>query len=180
LQFFRIKSLLPYITRRLAGREVKLLIDTGTSKNYIAPLPMLKGVVEVETPFSVKSIHGHTQITKKCLISIFQVKSHFFLLNALKGFDGIIGLDLLKQVNAKLDFTKNMLQAGNATEKLQFTKSENVNFIKIDDESVPHAIKSVFDEMIKKIIEPSLTQTKLYLSTKHHSHNKNRWGTGVL
>jgi len=136
--------------------------------------------VEVETPFSVKSIHGHTQITKKCLISIFQVESHFFLLNALKGFDGIIGLDLLKQVNAKLDFTKNMLQAGNATEKLQFTKSENVNFIKIDDESVPHAIKSVFDEMIKKIIEPSLTQTKLYLSTKHHSHNKNRWGTGVL
>jgi len=39
---------------------------------------------------------------------------------------------MLLRDSTKLDFTKNVLQAGNATEKLQFTKSENVNIIKID------------------------------------------------
>jgi len=34
--------------------------------------------------------------------------------------------------------------------KIQFTKAENVNFIKIDDEDVPPAIKITFDKMIVK------------------------------
>jgi len=102
--------MLPYITRTLAGKEIKLLIDTGTSKNYIAPRPGLKGIAAVENPFSVRSIHGHTKIEHKCLISLFIVRSQFFILKVLKDFDGIVGLDLLKQVNARLDLTKNILE----------------------------------------------------------------------
>jgi len=82
---------------------------TGTSKNYITPIPELKGIVEVEKSFTVKSIHGFTKIDKKCLVSMFNVKTSFFILNNLKDFDGIIVLDLNKQVNAKLDFTGNVL-----------------------------------------------------------------------
>jgi len=132
----------------VAGREIKLLLDTGTSKNYITPLPGLKGIVAADKPFTVKSIHGFTKINKKCLVSVFNVKTPFFILNDLKDFNGIIGLDL--QVNAKLDFTGNVLHTSKGTEKIQFTKAENVNFIKIDDEDVPPAIKITFDKMIVK------------------------------
>jgi len=34
----KYRSLLPYIQREIAGRTIKLLIDTGASKNYIQPL----------------------------------------------------------------------------------------------------------------------------------------------
>jgi len=34
-------------------------------------------------------------------------------------------------------FTRNVLHTSKGTEKIQFTKAENVNFIKINDEDVP-------------------------------------------
>jgi len=106
--------------------------------------------VAADKPFTVKSIHGFTKINKKCLVSVFNVKMPFSILNDLKDFNGIIGLDLLKQVNAKLGFTGNVLQTNKGTEKIQFTKAENVNFIRIDDEDGPPAIKITFDKMIVK------------------------------
>jgi len=33
LSFFGLKALPPYVTRKIAGREVRLLIDTYTSKD---------------------------------------------------------------------------------------------------------------------------------------------------
>jgi len=81
---------------------------------------------------------------------VFNVKTPFFILNNLRDFDGIIGVDLIKQVNAKLDFTGNVLNTRIGNEKIRFTKAENVNFINIDDEDVPLAIKATFDKMIVK------------------------------
>jgi len=77
---------------------------------------------------------------------VFNVKTLFFIINNLRDFDGIIGLDLLKEVNAKLDFTGNVLHTSNGNEKIWLTKAENVNFIKIDDEDVPLAVKATFDK----------------------------------
>jgi len=50
---------------------------------------------------------------------VFKVKTPFFILKNLKDF----GLDLLKQVNAKLGFTGIVLHTSNGTEKMQFTKN---------------------------------------------------------
>lgn len=72
-----------------------------------------------DKPFTVNSIHRCTKIDKKCLVSVFKVKTPFFILKNLKDF----GLDLLKQVNAKLGFTGIVLHTSNGTEKMQFTKN---------------------------------------------------------
>lgn len=72
----------------------------------------------METPFEVTSIHGHTKIKQKCLIHLFNVKSYFFLLNNLNGYDGIVGLDVLKRVNAKIDLTKNIIEHDHGTEQI--------------------------------------------------------------
>jgi len=43
----------PVIRRRVAGIDMKLLIDTGASKNFIRPYEGLKGVRPVESPFRI-------------------------------------------------------------------------------------------------------------------------------
>jgi len=53
-------------------------------------------------------------------------------------------------VNAKLDFTGNVLHTSKGTKKIHFTGTEKVNFIKIDDEDVPPAYKNTFAKMIVK------------------------------
>ena len=97
-------SLLPFIERDIAGRTIKILIDTGCSKNYIKPLKGLKNITAVDNPFMVKSIHGFTCINKKCTINLFDTNSTFFILPSLSTFDAIVGLDLLTQISAVLDF----------------------------------------------------------------------------
>jgi len=103
----------------------------------------------VETPFEVTSIHGHTKIKQKCLIHLFNVKSYFFLLNNLNGYDGIVGLDVLKRVNAKIDLTKNIIEHDHGTEQIFYSKCRNVNFININDVDVPNAVNEDFKKMIK-------------------------------
>jgi len=82
------------IRGRVAGIDMKLLIDTGASKNFIRPYEGLKGVRPVESPFRIHSIHGATTITKKCFVSIVNLKATFFILPDLSSFDAIVGLDL--------------------------------------------------------------------------------------
>lgn len=103
----------------------------------------------METPFEVTSIHGHTKIEQKCLIHLFNVKSYFFLLNNLNGYDGIVGLDVLKRVNAKIDLTKNIIEHDHGKEQILYSKCRNVNFINIDDVGVPNAVNEDFKKMIK-------------------------------
>lgn len=46
--FFSQRSLLPFIERKIAGKTIKILIDTGSSKNYIQPLTELKYITPVQ------------------------------------------------------------------------------------------------------------------------------------
>jgi len=52
----------------------------------------LKGIVAAEKPFTVKLIHGCTKIDKKGLVSMFNVKTPFYILNILRDLADIIGL----------------------------------------------------------------------------------------
>lgn len=104
----------------------------------------------VDKPFQVKSLHGHTRIERKCQIQLFKTKTYFFILENLSDFHGIIGLDLLKKINANVDFEKNCITYDRGSEPIKFTKCQNVNFIKIDDGDVPEVIKDDFNKMINK------------------------------
>ena len=86
----------------LAGKPIKIVIDTGSSKNYIKSFPELKGILNTETPYTVHSIHGQNKITKKCVINLFGNKTNIFILINLSTFDAIIGFDFLKQIKAEI------------------------------------------------------------------------------
>jgi len=66
-------------------------------------------VVPVNQTFQVKSIHGNNAIDKECIIHLFNTIATFFILPNLTTFDGIIGLDLLKQTDGELNFKNKQL-----------------------------------------------------------------------
>ena len=102
----------------LAGKSNKILIDTGASKNCIKSFPELKGILNTETPFTVHSIHGKNQITKKCVINLFGNNTNCFILNNLSTFDAIIGFDFIKQIKPEIDLGKGEIKYNSGKEKL--------------------------------------------------------------
>lgn len=67
-------------------------------------------------------------------------------------FDGILGLDLLTQLSAKLDFKNGELQTQNGSEKIKFLKCANVNFTQVEDIVVPHTVLTKFQNMMKGLL----------------------------
>lgn len=141
---------MPFIIKTTKnGQELRLLIDTGTSKNYIKTLPYLKGVTPVEKPFNVNSVNGSNKITKKCKVNILGNTSTFFLLPALKTFDGIIGYDFLKEIDAKINFKTEIITHKNGQESIKHIKCSQTNSILIDHTPVPNNVKAKFLDLIK-------------------------------
>lgn len=78
----------------------------------------LKTNVPVTTPFVVKSLHGNSPVREKYRIKFFGTSTDFCILPNITTFDGIIGHDLLNQVNAEIDFVKGIINHNFGTEKL--------------------------------------------------------------
>ena len=132
---------------------MKFLIDTGASKNYIKPLRQIKNIVPVDTPFQVKSIHGFNSVDSKCFFEIFGVTSTFFILPHLEKFDGIIGFDLLTQINATISLRESLIIFDSGSEKISFHSCHNVNFTRVEDIEVPKSIENDFKKMINNRIK---------------------------
>ena len=128
LNFFDQKSHLPFITRTTEGQVLRILLDTGTAKNYIKKLESLK-YTPVQRPFLVKSINGSTKISQKCELSVFNRKASFFILPTLDSFDGIIGYDFLQEIEGVIDTKNGFLFHKNGKEKLNHLKCQEVNLI---------------------------------------------------
>lgn len=142
---------MPFITKRACnGQELKILIDTGTSKNYIKDLPFLKGVKTTNKPFYVKSVNGKNLIQQFCKMSIFDHISPFYILPKLTSFDGIIGYDFLKEIRAKIDIEKNLLTYSGGYEHIQLVKFKELNNLSIEKSSVPLEYRSSFDSLLSK------------------------------
>jgi len=116
-------------------------MDTGAAKNFIRPYEGLKGVRPVETPFKLHSIYSVTTITKKCFVSIFNLKATLFI---LPDFDAIIGLDLLKQAGPSLCLASGRFKWGTEEEKIDFHSCPNVNFTEVDCPDAPPLVRKSF------------------------------------
>lgn len=79
----------------------------------------------------------------------FNTNTTFFLLPNLTTFDGIIGLDLLKQTDVVLDLKNKYLITNNGSEIIKFLKCSDVNFTNVDDIIVPQDIKEKFQLMLE-------------------------------
>lgn len=136
--------------RSVGGTTIKLLIDSGASKNYVRNLESLPGVVPVSSPFTVKSIHGSNAVRFKCILFMFGVESDFFILPNIGTFDGIIGLDLLKQVNGIIDLRSEKIITDFGEEELEFHMCSNVNYSSIDKSFVPDSVANQLNSVFNR------------------------------
>lgn len=92
------------------------------------PFKGLNGIVPADRPFKVSSIHGSNTINSMFAATMFGNETQFYMLPHLCRFDGIIGFDLLKQVDAFIDLKRDELITVAGREKLLYEKCSNVNF----------------------------------------------------
>lgn len=132
---------------------LSFLIDTGANKNFIAPHVPQK-TTKLAQPFIVNSAAGNLRITEKVTGRFFEKLGNrmfltFYVLPGLKSFDGIIGDDSLKELEAIIDRKENVLSLSKSIKlPLKNKISEEINALL--DESLPKKIKSELTNLIKK------------------------------
>jgi len=94
------------------------------------------------------AIHGVTTITMKCFVSIFNLKTTFFILPDLSSFYAIIGIDLLKQAGASLCQASGHPNLGTEKEKIDFHSCPDINFTEVDCSDAPPLVRKAFLKML--------------------------------
>ena len=133
----------------MAGENVRFLVDTGATKNYVRKLENLKGLSEIPQKFFAESVHGISEISQKHILNIFNRNTIFYLLPELKSFDGIIGFDFLKSINAAIDLGTDKLNYDHGSVKIYVSKCNEISFLKAIPEHIPPNIKDKFVHMIE-------------------------------
>lgn len=133
----------------MGGRTIRLLLDTGASKNYISKIEELKDVIPVNAEFNVRSIHGKNRITHKCELSLFGEVSSFFLLPSLRTFHAIVGFDFLRKIHSIINLRNDTITTDNGSEKLFFYKCSDVNSL-WNDIDLPVTIKDKFKSLMSR------------------------------
>lgn len=100
-----------------SGEILKILIDTGSNRNYIQPRhvsnPLPNKIV-----FNAVSVGGNTKITHHKNANLFNDTDtliKFFILPTLKTFDAILGNDSLKELGAVIDTKNKIMYLRNGT-----------------------------------------------------------------
>lgn len=125
-------SSLPYLELIVQnGNTLKFLIDTGANKNF-ACKKIAKNSLKLKNPFKVQSSAGQVGITHKLSGPFFKsigIKNNFdfFILPNLKSFDGIIGDDTLKQLEAIINRKDDTLTIRGIVLPLKHKVSKQVN-----------------------------------------------------
>lgn len=133
---------------------MNILIDTGSTKNYIQP-SLSKTNIPNQKNFFTRSIAGDIEISHHTYINIFNIRDKnlkFYILPNLKSFHGILGNDSLKQLGAII-YTRDsyMLLENGMKIKIHQMKSESINMIKIRDEHMTCKQKRIINELTRKI-----------------------------
>lgn len=101
----------------------------------------MKGITPINYPFQLRSINGVNKISEKCKVNILGSTATFFILPQLDTFDGIIGYDLLKDIEANINTKVGLIFHKNGKEKLNFFQCQEVNMAQTKTLDEPCSIK---------------------------------------
>lgn len=131
----------------------EFLIDTGSNKNFCSP-QLSAGSIPLSKPLVVNTAGGRIEINKKIVGKFFLDYGildslTFYVLPGLNSFDGIIGDDSLKELEAVVDRKEDVLLIRDTIRiPLKAKISCNLNYIL--SESMPLETKERIDEMISR------------------------------
>ena len=174
-----MSSTLPYFLYYGNAKEpLRILVDTGSNKNYIHP-KYAKISHDLEKPFFISTVAGDVKITKYLQARLLKPYSDrmikFFHLEQLKSFDVILGWDSLKENGSWINTVQDTLIVnGKYTIPLVLYKLQEVNQINIRDEHLQtqekndlrnmlHNFQDIFQPPDKKL--PFTTKVKAEIRT---------------
>jgi len=118
IQLNTIRSDLTYIY--VPEINASFLVDTGSSRSLINPklaYHYYNHFISKEN-FYIQTAHGVTFYDEVAEIPIFEIfkttgKHKFYLIYFSKKYDGLIGIDMLKQLNANVNFSSEKIERPN-------------------------------------------------------------------
>ena len=113
---------LPFIRIKLkTGKEAKILIDSGSNKNFISPELVPKSVRISCKPISISNQSGKHRANMKFTTTLFNTtkKVPFYLFKFHTFFDGILGYETLSELKAKIDIPNTELILPKETIKME-------------------------------------------------------------
>lgn len=143
-------NFLPYLEIHSSNGIFKFLVDTGANKNYISPKIMNPSTWKSGAPSRVKNINGSFELNYFIETNIFfnhgnfsQQKYYIFKFHDF--FDGLIGFESLRSLNAIIDTQSNTLNIKGIVIPLKkkFPNYTQINFQGSDtiNKSLPVSIK---------------------------------------
>lgn len=130
---------------RLEKYNLKLLIDSGSNSNYIKKSFAYNNNFEIkQINVKVKSAHGETDLNEEIEFSVFSEfdindKLNFKIWSFHPYYDGVIGMEGLRKLKAKLDAHNNLLIINN--KEIKLSKADNYNTKRL--ELAPGEIKKM-------------------------------------
>lgn len=114
---------------------MKLLIDTGANQSFISPEAVQNYFSDYPLnfdPFEITNIHATTRNDYSITLPSFPEFNDpnnikLFIYRFHEYFDGLIGLDLLNNWEARIDLKENQLITRSATNPIRMYNSRNVN-----------------------------------------------------
>ena len=133
---------------------MKFLVDTGANKNYLSPDHVNIENCKTETGIKVTNIKGTHSINRSASFDPFQInkKLKFFIFKFHNFFDGLIGYESLRDLNAQIDIRKNTLKIGRKTiqMKKRFPDNHRINITEQEFQFVKIKKKKDGDFLIKE------------------------------
>lgn len=136
---------------------LKFLIDTGANKNYISSDHVILENCLDEKNVTVTNINGTQSITKSASMDIFGLKKKikFYVFKFHKFFDGLIGYETLRDLNAIFFIRNNTLKISRKTFNLKkkYPDTQQVNFIEANHQFVKIKVPDTRDFLIEEEVD---------------------------
>lgn len=120
----RIKGL-PCLIRldRSTGQKVTILIDSGSTNNYINKYYVLGKSIPLLKPIKIKTLHGISEVKSKRIINVLDNDLVFFDIEDLVDYDMILGEQGLRQIKAQINLFEYKIyyQKQSSLEKINYT-----------------------------------------------------------
>lgn len=173
---------------------MKFLIDTGANKNYISSDHVNIENCKDEPVSKVTNVKGTYTINKSASFDPFQVnkKLKFYVFKFHKFFDGLIGYESLRDLNAKIDVRKNTLKIGRKTfnMKKRYPDDHKINLTEQEFQFIKLKTKKEGDFLVEeeKLYEnfsilPGLYRSNnriAFVAVQNHSKNPLEINTNEL
>ena len=102
------------------GNILKFLLDSGSNKSFINPSFIPKNIIRKIQPVNISTVFKTHSLNFAVNLPCFQefnrnIDLEFLLFKFHNYFDGLIGLDILQMLNAKIDFQNSVLETDTIT-----------------------------------------------------------------